>query len=249
MPLLHTIYIRFFGELKDFLPPSRKGRRFDYIIKGCPSVKDTLEAIGVPHVAVDSIFINQQACDFSYQLKEGDEIKVYPAGYNLKGRNILRLNPAPVRVHFIADSHLGKLARHLRLLGFNVLYQTVFPDKLIVRLAVRQRRIILTRDKGLLKHRCLRWGYWVRSFDPDRQVREVIKQYGLLRHLCPFCRCVECNGLIKAVAKARVLARLPPKTRMYYRRFYRCQKCRRIYWKGSHYRRMMLFIGRLRKKR
>jgi uncharacterized protein with PIN domain len=248
MPLSHVIHIRLFGNLGDFLPDFRKGRRFEYTVKGCPSVKDALEALGVPHVAIDVILVNRTAVDFSCQLKEGDDVRAYPEGY-LKAAGVLHLLKPPLKFQFIADSHLGKLARDLRLLGFSVLYRNEFPDSLIVRMAARQRRIVLTRDKGILKQKVLHWGYWVRSCHHDRQVREIIKRYDLLKHLSPFSRCVECNGLIEAVAKARVEDQLPPLTRRYYRNFFRCRKCRRIYWKGSHYRRLMLFVGQLRKTR
>jgi uncharacterized protein with PIN domain len=248
MPLSHTIDIRLFGILGDFVAPLRRSRRFEYSVKGCPSVKDTLEAIGVPHVAVDVIIVNGKSRDFLYQIKEGDDLQVYPEGY-LEDADLVHLVKAPVKIHFIADSHLGKLARDLRLLGFSVLYRNIFPDPLIVRLAALQQRIVLTRDKGLLKHRSLRWGYWVRSIDHKLQVREVLKRYDLIKRIIPFSRCVECNGPIKAVAKARIMDQLPPLTRKYFQSFTRCQKCRKIYWKGFHYRRLMLFVRQFKRQR
>jgi uncharacterized protein with PIN domain len=248
MPLSHTIYVRFFGKLRDFLDVSRRNRRFAYTIKGCPSVKDTLEAIGVPHVAIDAIFVNKVPCDFSRQLMEADEIRVYPKGHLLKKRAILHLQTKPPAFRFVVDSHLGKLVRHLRLLGFDSHYKTVFPDKEIAQLAVRERRIVLTRDKGLLKYKCLKWAYWVRSPDPEKQLREVVKHFGLQKHIRSFTLCVECNGEIRPVDKAKVLAKLLPKTRIFFKRFYRCRKCHRIYWKGSHYARLSRFIRKLKKK-
>jgi hypothetical protein len=244
--LSHTVHIRFYGQLADFLAPALRGRCFSYIIKGQASIKDTLEAVGVPHVAIDVIFVNRISRDFSYQVKEGDEIRVYPEYYPLRNKEAVHLLTSPPALRFVVDSHLGKLARRLRLLGFDTLYKTVFPDKDIVFLACRQRRIALTRDKGLLKHRSLRWGYWVRSIDALWQIREVVKKYRLARNLRPFSRCMECNGLLENVAKARITDQLPLKTRLYYKRFYRCKRCRHIYWKGSHYARLNDFIAHLR---
>jgi uncharacterized protein with PIN domain len=248
MPLVHTIQVRFYGELKDFLAAPLRGRRFSYLIKGCPSVKDTLEAIGVPHVAIDMILINGAPCDFSCQLREGDEVRVYPTGYRLKTKRASHLQSPPPQLRFVVDSHLGKLVRHLRLLGFDCRYKNVFPDQEIARVAVREQRIVLTRDKGLLKYKCLRWAYWVRSPDPEKQVREVVKHFGLRRHTRPFTLCVECNGKIRPVAKSRVLNQLPPMTRVHFKRFYRCRNCRRIYWPGSHYARLIRFIRKVSKK-
>ena len=248
MPLSHTIHVRFYGVLRDFLDAPLRNRRFTYVIKGCPSIKDTLEAIGVPHVAIDVIFVNKVPADFSRQLSEGDEIRVYPKGHPFKQRTVLHLQTQPPAFRFVIDSHLGKLVRHLRLLGFDSQYKTVFPDREIARTAVRERRIVLTRDKGLLKYKCLKWAYWVRSSDPQKQIREVIKYFGLQKHLRPFTLCVECNGKIWPVAKAKVQAQLPPKTRVFFKRFYRCRQCRRIYWKGSHYARLSRFIRKLKKK-
>jgi uncharacterized protein with PIN domain len=248
VPLPHIIHVRFFGELRDFLDVSRRNRRFAYTIKGCPAVKDTLEAVGVPHVAIDAIFVNKAPCDFARQLREGDEIRVYPKDHPLKKRSALHLQTKPPAFRFVIDSHLGKLVRHLRLLGFDARYKTVFPDKEIARSAVRERRIVLTRDKGLLKYKCLKWAYWVRSPDPKKQLREVVKHFSLQKHIRPFTLCVECNGKIKPVAKTKVLSQLPPKTRIYFKRFYRCRNCRRIYWKGSHYARLTRFIRKFKKK-
>ena len=249
MPLSHTVHVRFYGPLRDFLPPERRGRRFPCQIKGCPAVKDTLEALGVPHVEVDVILINRVSRGFSHQLAEGDIIQVYPTGRAPGADRLIRLSPPPPALKFVVDSHLGKLVRHLRLLGFDSCYRKLFPDADIAALAARQRRIVLTRDKGLLKYRCLRWGYWVRSPDPDEQIREVAERFSLRRSARPFSLCVECNGRIEPVRKSEVAGRLPPRTRAFYRRFYRCRRCRRVYWRGSHYAKMMLFLRRLERRR
>src|SRR4051812_30635770 len=111
---VHQVHVRCFGGLKDFLPARQQGRHFSHSIKGYPSVKDTLEAIGVPHTAIGAIVVNGRKKNFSYQLQPEDRIKVYPWA------------KLPAIKKFILDSHLGKLARSLRLLGFDTLYQNVF---------------------------------------------------------------------------------------------------------------------------
>lgn len=246
MTLSHTIHVRFYGDLGNLLSRQRRGKRFAYVIKGCPSVKDTLEALGVPHVLIDAIFVNHLSCYFSYQLTRGDNVKVYPAHYVLKNKKAIHLiDPLPT-LRFVVDSHLGKLARRLRLLGFDTVYKTMFPDKDIVLLSCRQRRIVLTRDKGLLKYRYLRWGHWVHATDPAKQIKEVVKKYSLMKYVRPFSRCMECNGRLERVPKSQIISRLPAKTKLYYKCFYRCQRCCHIYWKGSHYALLNAFIARLR---
>ena len=249
MPLIHNVHIRFYGDLGIFLEPSRRGRYFVHQIKGCPAVKDTLEALGVPHVAIDAILINGCSRNFSCQLKEGDQVLVYPPLYRRRIRGAIHLARLPRKIRFVIDSHLGKLVRHLRLLGFDAVYKNVFPDREIADIAARQRRIVLTRDKGLLKYRCLKWGYWVRSPDPAQQVREVIRRYDLWKHIRPFSLCVECGGQISRVAKKDIINQLPPKTRLCYNKFFRCRRCRHVYWRGSHYAKLILFIQRLKKRR
>jgi uncharacterized protein with PIN domain len=240
---MSDIHIRFYGPLKDFLPLERKGRRFTCSVKGEPSIKDTIEALGVPHTAVEAIRVNRQNQDFYYQIKDNDHIDVYPHG--TKHHSLKRLLPPPKVLHFVVDSHLGKLARSLRLLGFDTVYKNVFPDKQIASLAVRQKRILLTRDLGLLKYKKLVWGYWVRSTNAQKQIKEVMGQYQLDQHLKPFTRCLECNGFIQPVLKTEIKELLPPKVRKYYTRFYRCKHCQHIYWRGSHYKKLKSFVRKI----
>lgn len=245
MPLTHTVYVRCYGNLKDFLPIQKRSRQFSCLIKGCPSVKDTLEAVGIPHTDIDAIRINGQNGDFNSQLKEGSRIEVFSPRHAYK-KSVRHLTPKPYALHFVVDSHLGKLARSLRLLGFDTLYQNIFPDQLIISLAARQKRLVLTRDKGLLKQKKVKWGYWVRHIRAQKQIREVVHRYELGPHIKAFTRCLECNGLIKRVIKKDILGLLPPKVKKYYRYFYRCRSCRHVYWKGSHYKKLSQVIRRLK---
>jgi uncharacterized protein with PIN domain len=145
-------------------------------------------------------------------------------------------------VRFVIDSHLGKLARHLRLLGFDCTYKNFFPDNEIVDVAQQERRIILTRDIGLLKHKRVQWGYWLKATDPNQQLKEVVKRYQLHSQIKPFSRCLECNGKIKRIAKNKVIDQLPQAVRENYTRFYLCRLCQKIYWQGSHYEKLLKII-------
>ena len=233
--------------LKDFLSFDKRNRWFDHKVKGQPAVKDTIESLGVPHTEVGFIVINNRPSRFFAQLGDGDRIAVYP---DLPQRNQypgggLKEKPSK-NPKFILDSHLGKLARHLRLLGFDVIYKRDFPDEEIIRLVKKANRIVLTRDIGLLKNKLISCGYWVRSIDAAKQIKEVLKRYELIQKIRPFSRCLECNGKIKKVAKKKVLPLLPPKVQRYYDKFYRCDDCRKIYWQGSHYEQLAQLVAKFR---
>jgi uncharacterized protein with PIN domain len=158
---------------------------------------------------------------------------------------VLRLRPAPLREpRFVLDTHLGKLAGYLRLLGFDTLYRNDYDDATLAHISHDERRTLLTRDRGLLKRSMVTHGYYVRETDPQRQVVEVLRRFDLHRSIAPFRRCLRCNGLLQTVDKATVGDRLPPKTHEYYDEFHVCGQCGHIYWKGSHYRHLLDFVER-----
>jgi uncharacterized protein len=148
-------------------------------------------------------------------------------------------------IKFILDVHLGKLARWLRMLGFDTLYRNDYVDPEIVAIAVREERVILTRDLGIMKRRAVTRGYHIQSTKPEVQLQEVLSRYALLDQIRPFHRCIVCNGLLQNVPKEAVVAHLEPKTIRYYDEFFQCEACRKIYWRGSHFDRMESFIARV----
>jgi uncharacterized protein with PIN domain len=152
--------------------------------------------------------------------------------------------PALAEPRFLLDTHLGKLAAHLRLLGFDTAYTNDASDPELARRSRAEGRILLTRDRGLLKRSSVVHGYHVWETDPERQVVEVVQRFALLDKARPFSRCTRCNGRVEPVAKAQVLDALEPKTRLYYDEFGRCQGCGRVYWKGSHYERIQGLLER-----
>jgi uncharacterized protein with PIN domain len=232
-----------FGHLNMLLVRRSRERPVEYRFRGHPGVKDAIEALGIPHTEVDAILANGRSVGFEYQLRQGDVIAVYPvfAPVPVQPLRLLSL-PPPDPATFILDVHLGKLARRLRLLGFDCLYDNRYDDAGIVGLAGEQGRIILTRDRGLLKHRLVRHGYLVRSTTVAVQVREVLERYRLFRCIRLWQRCMACNGLLEGVAKSAVLHRLEAKTRLYYEEFHRCTGCGRLYWPGSHYAGMQRWL-------
>ena len=232
-------YFRFYEELNDFLPSEKQKKLFPYVFNGNPSVKDAIEAMGVPHVEVDLILVNSLPVDFSYILKNEDSVSVYPVFESFDIASVSHLREKPLRdVKFVADVHMGKLARYLRLCGFDTYYSTDSDDRDIINISLSDKRVILTRDKELLKNKKVTHGYWIRSVYPDEQLKDVLLRFDLKKKTALFTRCMECNGLLEDVSKKEILNRLLPKTRQYYRKFKKCRQCNRIYWNGSHYQRM-----------
>lgn len=243
----HEIEIRFYAELNDFLPPERRQVAFRYRFHGTPSVKDTIEAIGVPHTEVDVILVDDRSVGFDHVLLGGERVAVYPVFERYDVSPLTRLRPAPLRVtRFIADVHLGSLARNLRLLGFDTTWERDLDDEEIVDIALDEQRIILTRDKGILKNGRVTHGYWLRSTDPLEQLDEVVRAIDLGRDIEPYTRCMECNGDVHPVERSAVARAVPLQVFLVYRDFKRCRRCHRVYWKGSHLRRLDRIVDQAR---
>ena len=234
-----TAEFRFYEELNDHLHSSRRKRSFTHSFTGTPAIKDIIEALGVPHTEIDLILVDGRSVRFSHRLRGGERVAVYPMFERFDIRPLHRLRPKPLRrTRFVADVHLGRLARHLRLLGFDTRYSRQLDDRSLVAISVRERRILLTRDVGLLKHRRLTRGYRVRTTDSDRQVEEIVGALSLERDLRPFTRCMSCNALLRPVARAAVAGRVPARVFRRYRRFRYCAGCGRLYWRGTHFQRL-----------
>lgn len=231
----HDAEFRFYEELNDFLKPSQRKRTLLYAFNGHPGIKDPIEAFGVPHTEVELIIVNGESVGFGYRLQSGDRVAVYPMFESFDISPLVRLRDHPLRqTAFVLDVNLGKLARRLRMLGFDALYDNRYRDGQIADIASRERRIVLTRDRRLLFAKRITHGYWVRAVQADQQVAEVLERFDLYNSICPFGRCMACNGIVQEVAKSEVWDKLEPKTRMYYENFFRCSDCGRIYWEGSH---------------
>jgi uncharacterized protein with PIN domain len=245
---LHRANFRFYEELNDFLPGEDHKCTLEYQFKGRPAIKDSIEAQGIPHTEVDLIVVDGESVDFSYGLKNGDRVAVYPVFESFDITPIVRLREKPLRnTAFIVDVNLGKLARRLRLLGFDTAYSNYSTDQQIVDLALNEKRIVLTRDRRLLFRKAITHGCWIRSVEVDTQIQEVLHRFDLHQLIRPFNRCLDCNGVIEPVTeKARIWSRLEPLTRRYYTEFYHCVQCDKIYWEGSHVKNMHKVIQQLR---
>lgn len=240
-----TATFRFYEELNDFLPPDRRRQAFEASCARAATVKHMIEALGVPHTEVELILVNGESSGFDRLLQDGDRVAVYPRFESFDITPLLCLRATPLRViRFIADAHLGGLANLLRMCGFDTLYDNHFDDGEIVTLAARQSRIILTRDRELLKRREVTHGCYVRSLKPSRQLVELFQRLDLARCARPFTLCLACNAPLRPIDKAEVQNRLPPAVRERQQRFSTCDICRRVFWEGSHWQRMRDLIDK-----
>jgi uncharacterized protein with PIN domain len=240
---MHKISFRFYEELSDFLPEEKHKVRFTHNYVDRASVKDVIESLGVPHTEVDLILVNSKSVGFDYLINDGDDISVYPVFESLDITNVQHLRPKPLREpKFIADVHLGKLTRYLRMMGFDVFYKNDFDDNEIVNFSLTEPRAILTRDRGILKRSEVTHGYWVRSTKIKEQVIEVIKRFDLKNLIKEFSRCIECNSVLKLISKNEIMDDLPPKVLKSQADFSRCSGCKKYFWKGTHHQKMLSFI-------
>lgn len=230
-----TATFRFHGELAEFLARERRGAAFLYACARAATVKHAIEALGVPHTEAGRLTVNGEAATLSRIVREGDVIEVFPP---------LAANTFPsARAAFIADAHLGGLARLLRMLGFDTLFENAYTDRQILDIASGERRIVLTRDLELLKCRDVLRGCFVHALKPEAQLKEVVARYALARHAQPFSLCLHCNVRLEAAPESTVAERVPAPIVERYVDFVSCGGCHRIYWRGSHWERMRAMLA------
>lgn len=241
-----TIRLTFHGDLAFFV--RSKLSSIERQLSEKSSVKDIIEACGVPHTEVDLILVEGKAAGFERVLAQDTVVDIY--GVDLDSITLFpenRLQVLHIR-QFVADGHLGKLVRDLRLLGIDVSYARDAEDRQLLKIAVDQRRALLTRDRRLLMHGVLRHGYYLHSQDSLEQTLEVLRRFDLKPALAPFSRCLRCNAAVEPTEKKKVLSQLEPLTKIYYEQFRRCRGCRQIYWSGSHIEKLQRRIEIIRSR-
>ena len=239
LPRENIAHFRFYAELNDFLSPERRMLRFAHPFVDAMPVKEMIEGFGVPHTEVDLILANGEPVDFSYVVRNGDWLSVYPMFEALDIAPLARLRPEPLREpRFVLDAHLGRLAGYLRMLGFDALYQNHAGDAELARVSRDERRILLTRDRGLLKRRAVTHGYFVRETAVRKQTSEVVSRFDLRRLIRPFTRCLRCNEPLAALSPERARPRVPTFVAQTQERFRECPACGRVYWAATHVARM-----------
>jgi len=227
-----TAMINFHGDLADFL--GDRGPTGEAALPEATTVKDTIESLGVPHVEVGLVLVDDEVADLGHRLFGGEQVDVHP-----------RAEPWPDPVRFALDGHLGTLARRLRLLGFDTWYRSDVDDADLVEQAVATDRIVLTRDVGLLKRAALTQGAWVRATGPDEQVLQVVDRFALGDRLAPYTRCLRCNGRLRP-ATTEEAAAAPEGARREHDRFQICADCGRLYWRGTHTLGLDALVARIR---
>jgi uncharacterized protein len=243
---MKTVCLKFYEELNDFLPKEKRKTRFEHTFIDRASAKDMIESLGVPHSEIDLVLVNGKSVDFSYVVNDKDEISVYPVFESFDISNLQHLRSKPLREpKFVVDIHLGKLARYLRMLGFDTLYKNNFPNDDLVKISLNEKRTILTKYREILKRNDITHGYWIRNIGLDKQLKEVIARFDLKNQTKEFTRCVDCNNLLNKIKKEEILDQLPPKVKDLHNEFYFCPICKKPYWKGSHYEKMKAFIENL----
>lgn len=205
--------------------------------QGAQSVKHLFESLGIPHTEIGLLHVNGEIKGQGYIVQHGDRVKIQPVATE-------ELAEEP---RFVIDNHLGRLASQLRMLGLDCQYHNAFEDNVLVDISVEQDRILLTRDRLLLMHKVITKGYLVRNMDSKEQLREVITRFGLDKWIRPFQRCMRCNHPLESVEKETILEKLEPLTKKYFHEFKLCPVCDQVYWKGSHYERMLEVIKNISK--
>lgn len=209
------------------------------------SVKDAIEALGPPHTEVGSVLVNGREKGFDHLVQPGERIAVHPAEVPRVVSRPTLLLPVPLpRLAFAVDANVGKLARRLRLLGLDTFHDPGLEDRELALLSTR--RVVLTKDRGLLKRASVVHGYLVRNEDPDAQLLEVVRTFGLKPPFAAFSRCLHCNERLRPVAKEDVLHLLEPLTREFFHEFHICPSCGRVFWAGSHHERLHARLERLK---
>jgi uncharacterized protein with PIN domain len=237
---------RFYEELNGFLAPRRRGRAFDCRCARAATTKHMIEALGVPHTEVELVLVNGESVGFDRQLADGDRVAVYPKFEALDITPLLRVREHPLRdTRFVADAHLGGLAHLLRMTGFDTLYDNHYRDDEIERIAAADGRIVLTRDRELLKRRNVTHGCYVHALRSEQQLHELFERLDLRRSARPFTRCLSCNAPLRDLPAEQAAQRVPPRVRAHHTRFVTCNGCGRVFWEGSHWRRMRQLLSRL----
>ncbi len=242
-----TVCLHVHGDLDFFLPSRTPSGRVERHLSEKTSVKDVIESSGIPHPEVDLILVDGNAVDFGYTVTADAKIEIYPPGIQSSGFRKKRLQ-APTITEFVADGHLGKLVRDLRLLGIDVAYDAAAEDRQLVEIASRNNRALLTRDRRLLMHAAVKHGYYLRSQNPLEQTIEVLRRFDLGFILSPFSRCLRCNALLESAEKEKVIGQLESLTKIYYDEFRRCTDCGQVYWSGSHFTKLQKRLEQIRVK-
>ncbi len=210
------------------------------------AVKDLIESLGVPHCEVMGITVNGNPKDLDYLVQPNDQIQVtgWTRPVDVTRESILG-RPLLDEPRFVADVHLGKLVRYLRMLGLDCHYSPPWDDELLAEVSANENRIMLTRDVGLLKRGCIDHGMFLRSDQAIEQARQVLSWLHLDPFIRQFTRCPSCNGVLNQVEKSAIEHLIPAGTRRSYQLFYQCADCAKVFWKGAHFSKLQGILDKI----
>lgn len=224
----------------------RRKTEFELTFDDKRSIKDAIESLGVPHTEIDLILVNGKAVAFNYILEDEDRVSVYPVFESLNISGVTRLRKLPLRKSkFIADINLGNIAKYMRVLGFDLFFDPRLSPREIIEISKRDHRIILTESRKLLKFKDVSHGIFLRPGTTAQKIKRIIDYLDIKDKVDPFTRCLRCNSLLEAVAKEKILDRIPPKAKAYCDRFVLCRTCDKIYWKGTHCTHMQKVVDQI----
>ncbi|MEE8552607.1 MAG: Mut7-C RNAse domain-containing protein [Desulfobacterales bacterium] len=233
---MSKVTFRFYEELNDFLPKHRRKTDFEAKFKGKRSIKDMIEALGVPHTEIDLILVNGNSVDFNYILQDEDRVSVYPVFESLNITDVTQLRKIPLRRNkFLADINLGNIVKYMRVLGLDLYYDSLLSTREIIEISKRENRVILTKSRKLLKFKDVSHVIFIRPGTTTEQIRLIIDYLDIKDNIKPFSRCLRCNTLLNNVLKEKILDRIPPKTKEFCDEYVQCKSCDKIYWKGTQF--------------
>ncbi|WP_407548125.1 Mut7-C RNAse domain-containing protein [Streptomyces sp. Pv4-95] len=227
------IPISFAAELSLFLTTGRSADRTPVVTDGVSTLGHVVESLGVPLTEVGRLVVDGREVPVSHVPRAGESVEVRAV------ERPQRIHGAPLR--FLLDVHLGTLARRLRLLGVDAAYTNEDPgDAALATRSAQERRVMLSRDRGLLRRRELWAGAYVYSDRPDDQLRDVLGRFA--PELVPWTRCTACNGRLADADKDSVQEQLRHGTQRSYDVFAQCTSCGRVYWRGAHHARLEAIV-------
>lgn len=242
----NQVKLRFYEELNDYLPQEFHKGWIESSAKTGTSVGEMISSFGIPLNEIDLILVNQQSESFDYILRQGDRISVFPVFETFDISEVSNLRDKPLReLAFIGDVHLGRLCKYLRMLGFDTCYSNDYTPSQIIGISNLEKRIILSKNIRLIRHKLVTRAYWVRSSNSKEQLKDLIYGLNIIKLANPLTRCLNCNNKLQMVKKEDIIDRLEERTAKYYTEFFRCMVCDQIYWKGSHYESMLEFIHQI----
>jgi uncharacterized protein with PIN domain len=229
------IHVEFAPELHVFVPRARRDGTVLAATDGAAGLGHVVESLGVPLTEVGALLVDGREVPVSHVPAAGESVTVRAVA------RPQRVPGAPLR--FLLDVHLGTLARRLRLLGVDTAYEsTDIGDPALAARSAAEQRVMLSRDRGLLRRRELWAGAFVYSTRPEEQLRDVLDRFE--PELLPWTRCTACNGVLCKASKEEVADQLEQGTHRSYDVFARCGACGRAYWKGAHHEQLEAIVER-----